>query len=64
MQFEVDYVSRNLCQKSFSHIDKGLTESLFDYVFLFSRCRAYKSCGQGGPPHVKIVVEWDKETKD
>lgn len=30
---------------------------------LFPR-RAYKSCGQGGPPHVKIVVEWDKETKD
>ncbi|KAK0135111.1 Ubiquitin carboxyl-terminal hydrolase 31 [Merluccius polli] len=26
--------------------------------------RAYKSCGQGGPAHVKIVVEWDKETKD
>lgn len=26
--------------------------------------RAYKSCGHGGPPHVKIVVEWDKETKD
>ncbi|AWP19155.1 Ubiquitin carboxyl-terminal hydrolase [Scophthalmus maximus] len=26
--------------------------------------RAYKSCGQGGPPHVKIVVEWDKETKE
>uniref|UniRef100_A0A3P9KU34 ubiquitinyl hydrolase 1 n=1 Tax=Oryzias latipes TaxID=8090 RepID=A0A3P9KU34_ORYLA len=26
--------------------------------------RAYKSCGSGGPPHVKIVVEWDKETKD
>ncbi|XP_034715927.1 ubiquitin carboxyl-terminal hydrolase 31-like isoform X2 [Etheostoma cragini] len=26
--------------------------------------RAYKSCGPGGPPHVKIVVEWDKETKD
>ncbi|KAM4536109.1 ubiquitin carboxyl-terminal hydrolase 31 [Fundulus diaphanus] len=26
--------------------------------------RAYRSCGQGGPPHVKIVVEWDKETKD
>ncbi|XP_055366830.1 ubiquitin carboxyl-terminal hydrolase 31 isoform X1 [Betta splendens] len=26
--------------------------------------RAFKSCGQGGPPHVKIVVEWDKETKD
>ncbi|XP_069036803.1 ubiquitin carboxyl-terminal hydrolase 31 isoform X1 [Lepisosteus oculatus] len=26
--------------------------------------RAYKSCGQGGPPHIKIVVEWDKETKD
>ncbi|MBN3294546.1 UBP31 hydrolase, partial [Polypterus senegalus] len=26
--------------------------------------RAYKSCGQGGPPHVKIIVEWDKETKD
>ncbi|XP_064178473.1 ubiquitin carboxyl-terminal hydrolase 31-like isoform X2 [Anguilla rostrata] len=26
--------------------------------------RAYKSCGPGGPPHIKIVVEWDKETKD
>uniref|UniRef100_A0A3P8WZE7 ubiquitinyl hydrolase 1 n=1 Tax=Cynoglossus semilaevis TaxID=244447 RepID=A0A3P8WZE7_CYNSE len=26
--------------------------------------RAHKSCGPGGPPHVKIVVEWDKETKD
>ncbi|XP_041134254.1 ubiquitin carboxyl-terminal hydrolase 31-like isoform X2 [Polyodon spathula] len=26
--------------------------------------RAFKSCGQGGPPHVKVVVEWDKETKD
>ncbi|KAK2820285.1 hypothetical protein Q5P01_023244 [Channa striata] len=26
--------------------------------------RAYKSCGPGGAPHVKIVVEWDKETKD
>ncbi|XP_051925296.1 ubiquitin carboxyl-terminal hydrolase 31-like [Hippocampus zosterae] len=26
--------------------------------------RAYKSCGAGGPPHVKIVAEWDKETKD
>ncbi|KAG7277608.1 hypothetical protein CRUP_013926 [Coryphaenoides rupestris] len=25
---------------------------------------AYKSCGPGGPPHVKIVVEWDKDTKD
>ncbi|XP_059893100.1 ubiquitin carboxyl-terminal hydrolase 31-like [Gadus macrocephalus] len=26
--------------------------------------RAYKSCGPGGPPHVKIVVEWDKDTKE
>ncbi|XP_064414770.1 ubiquitin carboxyl-terminal hydrolase 31 [Latimeria chalumnae] len=26
--------------------------------------RAFKSCGPGGPPHVKIVVEWDKETKE
>ncbi|KAJ7305757.1 hypothetical protein JRQ81_010123 [Phrynocephalus forsythii] len=26
--------------------------------------RALKSCGQGGTPHVKLVVEWDKETKD
>uniref|UniRef100_A0A3Q3IA78 ubiquitinyl hydrolase 1 n=1 Tax=Monopterus albus TaxID=43700 RepID=A0A3Q3IA78_MONAL len=25
---------------------------------------SYKACGPGGPPHVKIVVEWDKETKD
>lgn len=30
----------------------------------FQLCRAYKSCGPGGPPHVKIVVEWDKETKE
>ncbi|NXC35201.1 UBP31 hydrolase, partial [Campylorhamphus procurvoides] len=26
--------------------------------------RALKSCGQGGTTHVKLVVEWDKETKD
>nr|XP_020660485.1 ubiquitin carboxyl-terminal hydrolase 31 [Pogona vitticeps] len=26
--------------------------------------RALKSCGQGGAPHVKLVVEWDRETKD
>ncbi|KFO81012.1 Ubiquitin carboxyl-terminal hydrolase 31, partial [Cuculus canorus] len=26
--------------------------------------RALKSCGQGGMAHVKLVVEWDKETKD
>uniref|UniRef100_A0ACB8FKC5 Ubiquitin carboxyl-terminal hydrolase 31 n=1 Tax=Sphaerodactylus townsendi TaxID=933632 RepID=A0ACB8FKC5_9SAUR len=26
--------------------------------------RALKSGGQGGSPHVKLVVEWDKETKD
>ncbi|XP_043945754.1 ubiquitin carboxyl-terminal hydrolase 31 [Protopterus annectens] len=26
--------------------------------------RALKSCGQGGPPHVKIIVEWDRETKE
>ncbi|KAJ7426002.1 Ubiquitin carboxyl-terminal hydrolase 31 [Willisornis vidua] len=26
--------------------------------------RALKSCGQGGTSHVKLVVEWDKETKD
>ncbi|XP_025027428.1 ubiquitin carboxyl-terminal hydrolase 31 [Python bivittatus] len=26
--------------------------------------RALKSCGTGGVPHVKLVVEWDKETKD
>ncbi|NWU94441.1 UBP31 hydrolase, partial [Upupa epops] len=26
--------------------------------------RALKSCGQGGTVHVKLVVEWDKETKD
>ncbi|XP_063171108.1 ubiquitin carboxyl-terminal hydrolase 31 [Candoia aspera] len=26
--------------------------------------RALKSCGKGGVPHVKLVVEWDKETKD
>ncbi|XP_069503506.1 ubiquitin carboxyl-terminal hydrolase 31 isoform X2 [Ambystoma mexicanum] len=26
--------------------------------------RALKSCGLGGTPHVKIVVEWDRETKE
>ncbi|KAJ6653890.1 hypothetical protein lerEdw1_007648, partial [Lerista edwardsae] len=26
--------------------------------------RVLKSCGQGGTPHLKLVVEWDKETKD
>ncbi|XP_058013697.1 ubiquitin carboxyl-terminal hydrolase 31 [Ahaetulla prasina] len=26
--------------------------------------RTLKSCGTGGTPHVKLVVEWDKETKD
>ncbi|OWK11542.1 hypothetical protein Celaphus_00007007, partial [Cervus elaphus hippelaphus] len=25
---------------------------------------ALKSCGPGGTAHVKLVVEWDKETKD
>lgn len=34
------------------------------YIVDFFSNRAYKSCGPGGPPHVKIVVEWDKETKD
>lgn len=36
---------------------------VLDVKMLFVN-RAYKSCGPGGPPHVKIVVEWDKETKD
>ncbi|EAW55835.1 ubiquitin specific peptidase 31, isoform CRA_a [Homo sapiens] len=26
--------------------------------------RALKSCGPGGTAHVKLVVEWDKETRD
>ncbi|XP_048846741.1 ubiquitin carboxyl-terminal hydrolase 31 isoform X1 [Brienomyrus brachyistius] len=26
--------------------------------------RAYKACGLGGPAHVKVVVEWDKDTRD
>ncbi|KFW64651.1 Ubiquitin carboxyl-terminal hydrolase 31, partial [Pygoscelis adeliae] len=26
--------------------------------------RTLKSCGQGGTAHVKLVVEWDKETKE
>ncbi|KAG8433125.1 hypothetical protein GDO86_017424 [Hymenochirus boettgeri] len=26
--------------------------------------RALKSCGTGGSPHVKLVVEWDRETKE
>ncbi|XP_038619462.1 ubiquitin carboxyl-terminal hydrolase 31 [Tachyglossus aculeatus] len=26
--------------------------------------RALKSCGHGGSAHVKLIVEWDRETKD
>ncbi|XP_074486614.1 ubiquitin carboxyl-terminal hydrolase 43a [Sebastes fasciatus] len=26
--------------------------------------RALKSCGTGGPPHVKIVIEWETKTKE
>ncbi|XP_038675595.1 ubiquitin carboxyl-terminal hydrolase 31 [Scyliorhinus canicula] len=26
--------------------------------------RAWKSCRPGGPQHIKIIVEWDRETKD
>ncbi|XP_067860344.1 ubiquitin carboxyl-terminal hydrolase 43a [Heptranchias perlo] len=26
--------------------------------------RALRSCGAGGPPHIKLVLEWDQRTKD
>ncbi|XP_078021305.1 ubiquitin carboxyl-terminal hydrolase 43a [Epinephelus lanceolatus] len=26
--------------------------------------RALKFCGPGGPPHVKVVIEWDNKTKE
>ncbi|XP_067914167.1 ubiquitin carboxyl-terminal hydrolase 43a [Heterodontus francisci] len=26
--------------------------------------RALHSCGPGGPPHIKLVLEWDQRTKD
>ncbi|XP_043570525.1 ubiquitin carboxyl-terminal hydrolase 43a [Chiloscyllium plagiosum] len=26
--------------------------------------RALRSCGLGGPPHIKLVLEWDQKTKD
>ncbi|XP_078427007.1 ubiquitin carboxyl-terminal hydrolase 43a [Cetorhinus maximus] len=26
--------------------------------------RALRSCGPGGPPHIKLVLEWDQRTKD
>lgn len=45
----------------FCHLDSP-TATGSKEPLLFNR--AYKSCGAGGPPHVKIVAEWDKETKD
>lgn len=35
---------------------------LFNVMFFCSR--ALKSCGLGGAAHVKLVVEWDRETKE
>ncbi|XP_059804693.1 ubiquitin carboxyl-terminal hydrolase 43a [Hypanus sabinus] len=26
--------------------------------------RALRSCGPGGPPHIKLLLEWDQRTKD
>lgn len=45
--------------------ENAISVAMVSHQTFFLLCfRAYKSCGQGGPPHVKIVVEWDKETKD
>lgn len=33
-------------------------------VFVLLRCRALKLCGSGGPPHLKLVIEWDHKTKE
>lgn len=33
-------------------------------VLLLLCCRALKFCGSGGPPHVKLVIEWDHKTKE
>ncbi|XP_015260514.1 PREDICTED: ubiquitin carboxyl-terminal hydrolase 43-like [Cyprinodon variegatus] len=30
----------------------------------FLHCRALKFCGPGGPPHVKLVIEWDPSSKE
>lgn len=27
-------------------------------------CRALKLCGSGGPPHAKLVIEWENKTKE
>lgn len=27
-------------------------------------CRALKHCGSGGPPHAKLVIEWESKTKE
>lgn len=32
--------------------------------FLSLNSRALKFCGPGGPPHVKLVIEWDHKTKE
>lgn len=65
------HLLRNVCFRS--EKKNSLCET-YIYIFLNNLgkhvfpqshlCRAYKSCGPGGPPHVKIVVEWDKETKE
>lgn len=70
-------VTPKICSEMFilSLRKRTLSFSIFFFFFSLNNvgkhvfpqsqlCRAYKSCGPGGPPHVKIVVEWDKETKE
>lgn len=54
-----------------NHTDFRRFEYLIKIIYLESNVwlsslsyRALKSCGPGGTAHVKLVVEWDKETKD
>lgn len=54
-----------------SHFDFRWFAYLIKIIYLESTMwlsslsyRALKSCGPGGTAHVKLVVEWDKETKD
>lgn len=35
----------------------------FHSLFLLN-CRALKFLGPGGPPHVKLVIEWEHKTKE
>lgn len=46
-----------------------MTKTGMQYVLLVLElpllcCRALKLCGSGGPPHAKLVIEWENKTKE